>query len=125
MALNKGTKAAIWLGSLLLFNVILTLCFLIYPYVALILSYDLDRSFFSENNIDIFVFYFLKLSFWGVWAASVLWSAVLLFKGNAQNKKTAIYLLLLCSVLYFTFKPLKIVVMEWAENTYVEYFYQP
>jgi len=106
MELSKGTKVAIWAGSICLFHVIGMLVFRAFIYADMYIAPEDAYGISDLIELLLGAFFLVFLT------VSILFSVVLFFKGNAQSKKSALYLVLFCLVLFFAYSPLHSIVAQ-------------
>ena len=100
MALNKGTKATIWLGTLIFILFAFMLFFRAYIYADMYIEPG------APYGISDIIEFLLGCIFLFLVAASVLLAIVLFIKGSVQSKKAGVCLVVFCVVLSISYLPL-------------------
>ncbi len=108
MELSKGTKATLWLGGLCLAVFVFMLWFRAFVYPNMYLAPG------DPYGISDIIEFLIFVVFLALLLVSVLAAFYLLLRGQSQSKKSAIGLLVLCTVLFFSHSPLRNIVARWA-----------
>ncbi|MBU1310984.1 MAG: hypothetical protein KKE30_15785, partial [Gammaproteobacteria bacterium] len=93
MELSKGTKATIWMGGICFAQLIGMLAFRAFIYA------DMYKAPDDPYGISDIIEFLLGSVFLVFLAVSGILSLALFFKGNAQSKKSAAFLVLFCVIL--------------------------
>lgn len=108
MEMSKGTKATIWMGGICLTHMIGMLVFRAFIYA------DMFKAPEDPYGISDIIEFLLGCVFLFFLAASGLLSIALFFKGNAQSKKSAVFLALFCMLLFVSYTPLHRLAAGWS-----------
>lgn len=108
MELTKGSKSTVWLGSICLVLFVLALVFraTIYNHMYIAPDEPYGISDIIEFILGIILMVFMSLS--------IITSVFLLVRGDSQSKKSAVYLIVFCILLYFLQSPLHDLAAKWA-----------
>lgn len=108
MELSKGTKAALWVGSICLIHVVGMLAFRAFIYAGMYKATD------DPYGVSDIIELFLACLFLFFLVLSVFLSLALFFKGVMQSKKSAVFLVVFCIFLIISYPPLRQLAAGWG-----------
>lgn len=100
MVLSKGTKAALWMGMIIFSLFIFMLVFRAFIYAGMYIEPG------APYGVSDIIELLLGSVFSVLIAISVFLAGALLVKGSVQSKKSGIFLIVFCGVLFVAYTPL-------------------